>query len=96
MEPIALTQFGETLLEYPGSKTTDESKLSGCIGIHEVCNCWVDLRVISKTHNILKCRSCGLRIPLLKSIDTYGKLRQWCAAKLRPRREHLYFEDEIG
>ena len=82
--PIALTNFGETLLEYPFVESpytegyTDESELSTCVGIHGICNGWVDIKEISITHNALVCRYCNLRIVIPKTINTYGKLREFC------------------
>jgi len=77
MEPILLTSFGERLLKYPGSQDTDESKLSPCIGIHEICSSWVDVRQISDTHNAICCRCCNLRIVIPNTIETFGQLRCW-------------------
>lgn len=81
MEKIVLTEFGECLLEYPSTQTSDQDRLGSCVGMHEGCNS-VDLKPVSATHNAIYCRHCGLRIVIPKEIDTYGKLRQYMADKL--------------
>ena len=96
MNPIALNEFGETLLEYPNSKSADDRNIlcvidgrivEVCIGIHDLCRGWVDAKPISKTHNALCCRRCNLRIVIPSEVNTFGKLRQWCAANLAEREE---------
>ena len=77
MQPIQLTKFGETLINYPGSESNDQSELYCCIGIHEECG-WMDIHKISKTHVALTCRNCGLRVVIPKDIKTYGQLREYC------------------
>ena len=91
MRPITLTKFGETLNEYPkGHLPADHpgahqdnpedevKKLSCCVGIHAVCNCWVDVREISDTHRALVCRGCRLRVVFPTMVQTYGDLRAHC------------------
>jgi hypothetical protein len=92
MDPIVLTESGETLEPYSGFdelSTTDGTALvSSCwgtrtyskdvVGIHDVCNGIIRLRKISVTHNALCCNQCGLRIAILIQVDTYRKLRRWC------------------
>jgi hypothetical protein len=81
MEKIVLTEFGECLLEYPSTRTSDQDRLRICIGRHEGCGP-ADFKPISATHKAIHCRDCGLRVVIPKEIDTYGKLRQYLADKL--------------
>ena len=76
IEPIVLTEHGETLRGYPDSRGGDEGELYTCIGVHDVCNCWMDIRRASWTHNALLCRGCGLRVVIPMDVKTYGDLRQ--------------------
>ena len=77
MKPIKMTRHNEMLLQYPQSHQTDESELlpGGCIGIHDTCRGWVDLRVVSYTHWALVCRLCKLRVVVPNSLETFGELR---------------------
>jgi hypothetical protein len=82
LKPIQLSDVGDFLLEYPPSNTMtfpdhskDDNKLSSCVGIHEHCHGWVDRKRTSKTHDVLVCRSCFLRIVFPAEIKTYGELR---------------------
>ncbi len=78
IEPIVLTEYGETLRGYPDSQTGDEGKLSTCIGVHDVCNCWVDIKQVSSTHHAILCRGCALRVVVPKnSVTTFGDLREF-------------------
>jgi len=90
MKPIKLTQYGETLLEYPRSSYTtcvkpkdpEERQLNTCVGIHGVCNGWMDIREVSSTHKAITCRACGLRVVFPESIKTFGALRKFCETVL--------------
>lgn len=93
IEPIVLTRFGETMIvEFPPpwteDKLTDEHPLqcsTTYIGIHESDKGFIYFRPVSKTHGIIHCAVCG-RITgplLLEGINTYGKLRDWCAKEIQ-------------
>jgi len=84
INPIVLTSFGETITGYPGSEETDDSKLGGCcscIGVHDVCEGFVDIKEISTTHKAIICRECHLRVVVPASIQTYGQLREYLVRK---------------
>ena len=71
LEPITLNGFGEKLCEHFVSRhRRDDEKLSDIypIGIHAICDGFLDFRPVSDSHNIILCRDCGLRIPIPKSI----------------------------
>lgn len=105
MKPIVLTQYGETLLEYPkdnyGSSVErdqdnsedEQAELSCCVGVHAVCRGWVDHSEISETYQVLTCRKCNLRFMFPKEVKTYGDLRAFCEVRLSPQ---LYREPPKG
>jgi hypothetical protein len=77
LEPITLTEFGETLARYPGSSRDggDHEHMRDCVGIHTCCDGFCDLRAVSQTHNIILCRACKLRVVIPATVMTYGQLR---------------------
>lgn len=81
LRPIILTEFGETLLEPLADSdeyhTHDDTPLKSNIGVHDICNGWVDLKGVSETHQAIVCRSCQLRVVIPKIIETYGELRKY-------------------
>ncbi len=87
LEAIVLTKFGETLVEQENDNLKDTNTIFGiyegriierCIGVHEFCRGFVDCKPVSKTHNVIICRACGLRINIPIDITTFGQLREWC------------------
>ncbi|HLD51056.1 hypothetical protein A3K34_01985 [candidate division WWE3 bacterium RIFOXYC1_FULL_40_10] len=85
--PIQLTEEGDFLREYPPrplfagyeyfvTHTADEAKLACCVGVHDLCNGWVDRRQASKEQDVLSCRRCGLRVYFPHKVKTYGDLRK--------------------
>lgn len=78
IDPIVLTAYGETLEAYPQTKKTDPEKykLISCIGVHSICNGWMDHKEVSPTHVALCCYSCHLRIVIPKEVDTWAKLQE--------------------
>lgn len=83
IEPIVITEHGETLLGHPDLKGGDESQLftdSTPVGIHEFCKGWVDLNRVALMNNALLCRVCKLRIIIPRNtVSTYGDLRTFFA-----------------
>lgn len=97
MEPIVLTELGETLV-FQGLWFDENTVLRSHtlttrgydrhnIGIHEICGGFCDLRPISKTHKAIICRVCGKIVKIPKKVDTYGKLRQWCAQEIKNKED---------
>lgn len=86
MEPILLTREGDLMREYPYDNlfkhTNDSDKLSSCIGVHKICNGFMDRKSTTETHDVILCRSCHLRIPFPNTIQTYGELRLFFGVKL--------------
>lgn len=67
------------LAGYFTRRTKEEDVLSiggSCIGIHEICNGYVNIKQNSRTHHALLCPNCGLRIPIPIWVKTYGDLRK--------------------
>lgn len=92
MEPIVLNENGaklcfKKLMQFGREPNLNENtKLGTClcaigcvVGTH--MGCWVHLVHESETHRALWCRDCGLRIVIPAEVNTYGKLRQWCAQR---------------
>lgn len=93
LRPIVLSEFGDTLREYPRQNygtccdllpyevNPDLGELSTCVGVHDTCRGWMDIRDISSTHRRLRCRACGFTLTLPKNVKTYGDLRVWVQIK---------------
>jgi len=83
IEPILLTEAGEILTSggRPVS-ATDDAKLSICIGVHDVCNGFVDWKIISASHKAVLCRACGMRVVVPGNVETYGDLREFAERRL--------------
>ena len=86
MEPIVLTEFDEKLLSV--LTENEDTKLSGCIGIHENCNGRLDIIKVSETHKAVLCKRCKLRIVIPEQVDTYQKLRRYLKFKIREIKEN--------
>ena len=85
--PIQLTEHGERLRECPpadvlGDHTRDDHNLKHAPGIHDYCSSWFDVVQVSKTHNALHCKGCGLRVVFPSTITTYGELRRYFEVRL--------------
>lgn len=80
LKPIVITEYGERLREYPSrigdDHATDADVLNCCIGIHEVCSSWIDIRKVTAIHQALICRGCHLRVIIPAAVRTYGDLRK--------------------
>ena len=89
IEPIVIGEHGETMEEHRNwvgwrpNFSDDSSKIHGHAPVHSECAGWVDVCIISHTHNALVCRSCKFRIPVPKTVVTFGDLREFFA-KLQP------------
>lgn len=96
LQPIQLTPEGDLLSEYPPQSsmmdslgyfvkhTRGDHKLESTVGLHEHCNGWMDRQRTTKTHDVIVCRSCHLRIPFPKEIKNYGEFRKAMEDKLLP------------
>jgi hypothetical protein len=81
LKPITLTEYGEQLRECPRDfglvdHAKDTDALGFRIGIHDICNGWVDIKIVSATHRALVCRDCHLRVVIPTAVKTYGDLRE--------------------
>jgi hypothetical protein len=80
IEPIIITKYGEALAPYPGSaekREPEKYKLSTCVGVHAICDGWIDINEVSPTHSALTCRVCKLRVVIPKEVDTWAKLQEY-------------------
>ena len=90
MDQIVLNEFGETLVV---QKPYTHDGIVGAyaemtIGYHEYCKGYIGNKTISVTHSALHCKVCNLRIVIPVNIDTYEKLRQWCAGQIESKKHH--------
>ncbi len=92
LTPIQLTPEGDLLQEYPPSTlafgfkyfvkhTRDNKELGSCVGVHMYCNCWMDRRRVTSSHDAIVCRGCHLRVLFPKEVKTYGELRPVLASQ---------------
>ena len=80
MSPIPLDGYGNLLKEYPAGggvpHTHDSDELRGQIGVHAVCNGFMELQPVSKEWRVIFCRQCCLRIYVPANLKTYSDLRK--------------------
>ena len=82
MDPILLTEFGDLLRRDLDSKVTDSDAVgAGLMWHNKTCN-YVEPSP-TDTHYRLVCGNCGTLLIVPKEVDTYGKLRHWCAKKIQ-------------
>lgn len=76
-----MTKEGDYLLEYPPSipnHHTDDSDLANeVIGVHRVCNGFVDRMITTLDGGVIRCRRCSLRIYVPITVITFGDLRKY-------------------
>ena len=77
MEPIVLTEFGDTLRFDSTVGVTDKSPIGeGTLWHNHKC---YPIQISSTpTHYRLACRGCGTIVVVHNDIKTYGMLSQWC------------------
>jgi len=76
LQKIVLTENRESIRAYPGVTDADV-ELSLCIGIHNVCNGWVDISKVSESHQAIVCRKCYLRVVVPFWVKNYSDLYRW-------------------
>jgi hypothetical protein len=80
LDHIILTGDGDTLRGPRGINwDPDEKPVSSvaAVGIHNICEGWVDCIPISETNHALVCRHCKLRVTFPNRIDTWAKLSEY-------------------
>ncbi|MEK7562561.1 MAG: hypothetical protein AAB509_02695 [Patescibacteria group bacterium] len=83
MDPIVLNEFGESLCVDERFRPVS---LFGALGTHGICGGGIHAVVVSKTHRVLFCDRCKLRMHIPIKLDDYPGLRQWCALQMRAKR----------
>ena len=73
---VVVSAEGDVILPY-SSDSSETSKLSCCIGTHDICNGWVDIVQTTPNKHVLHCRNCGLRIVMPVEVDTFAKMREY-------------------
>lgn len=80
MEPIVLSQYGETLIENPAFKKGDDDDLNGqthVVGTHQHCRGAIERVTVSSTHFALICNDCNLRVVIPNRVKTFARLRRF-------------------
>ncbi len=91
-EPIMLNAAGDILLPGPfaSSDVTPLFHQPGFrrakIGEHGICCDDVLLLELANCNAVI-CSEMALRVEVPKSVDTYAKLRQWCASQIESERQ---------
>jgi hypothetical protein len=76
---LVLNAYGESLTMYPGMSPVEweESELSTCIAVHEICGCFVEVHRVSGGFSVAVCRGCCLRYYFPNSLNKISDLRQY-------------------
>ncbi len=78
-KPVVVSTLGEMISETFSQNYKhdgEETRLANSGRItHGICRSYVDLKLISPTHNALVCRGCHMRIPIPMEVETIGQLR---------------------
>lgn len=74
---LTVTMYGEKVSFQLNPNLGEDAKIDFGLFQHKVCNGFVDVKRISLSHYVLKCRACGLRVVIPNEIDTYKKLRKY-------------------
>ena len=88
-EDIVLNELGEKLLiPWPPPEPQAEER-HAIKGLHSCYNDQKPMKLVrvSKTHSVLCCENCMFRLPLPNEIDTLGKLRRWCTAQIKNKKQ---------
>lgn len=81
---LVITPFGEALTMYPGMSPIkwEDSTLSTCIGVHEICGSFVDFKNVAPKFAAIVCRGCGLRVVIPNTLKKISDLRAWAKVHL--------------
>ena len=99
-EPIVLNEAGDTLVSGRDvlSEATPLFYRTGFrfakIGEHGLRRHDIILLELSGC-NVIICQEAVLRVEIPKSVDTYGKLRQWCKARIQRQELQLAVEEAM-
>lgn len=87
IEPIVLTEIGETLVGMTDS-VLETDVLTWIVGQHVSCRSMMRFRCTSTSHFVINC-SCGLRVTFPTTVQTYKDLREYFANRLGAKPETL-------
>lgn len=80
LEPILLTEHGETYMEnivnITDNRWNDKHEFRNRTGIHDHCNGSINCMIVSGTHQAFLCRKCNLRVVFPITLKTFGDLRK--------------------
>ncbi len=102
--PIILSAQGEAMDHFPltiyptgkGGRDFERDLLFGrSIGLHYVCQGFMDRQLLSKTHAVLHCRRCHWYVLIPSKLNYVSDLRRW-ASKLFKQRKSRWDEENVG
>lgn len=78
----ALAELGLLTVDYETGEKIESRSDKIChddLGVHVMCNGWVEIKHVSPKWNILRCRACGLRkyFPATIDINVYDRVTIW-------------------
>ena len=83
MEPIQLTEINECLIPPAGTgPDTILPQRGKILGTHEVCLGGMVRGPASRTHDFIRCTSCGFRDTFPNEVSTYGQLARYFESRL--------------
>jgi hypothetical protein len=73
------TPEGDKLTNYPdvADERWLQMELSTCVGVHYICNGFVDYLRTSESYSALRCRLCGLRVTFPTGLRNVDALQAW-------------------
>ena len=85
VEPIIINNEGEAIVPVVRLSPSAEREFengdllaSPAVGYHALCGANMQQRDVSKTHFVIFCPACNLRVTVPNIVKTYGSLRGHC------------------
>jgi hypothetical protein len=87
LEPIGLSEFGDTLIEFPGdlnSHVRDDDLIWQRAGsvMHRSCRGTLEMVGCSDFYRVLTCKKCNFRMYIPVEVQTFGQLRQYALRQI--------------
>lgn len=74
---LTVTKYGEKIQFTLSLNLGEDTEVMFGLRTHKVCGGYVESKLVARSHYILRCRACGLRIIIPNEIDTYKKLKKY-------------------
>lgn len=84
MEKLIVTEFGDTITPY--NSHTFYIFENSVVFHHLICFGFVDLIIISDTHNALRCRKCNLRVCYPTELEDYKSIQKYFNTVIKGRK----------